>query len=237
MISNSQNRALLMVAALAKKNSLWIDYADYCMMREQGLRKQSFEKLHLFINKFKSFTIDHQIEFVNFIYELAESVKDADYGPLPQPLTIELKKVLLIWVEKEKINRKPFRWLGKYFYEYGCDYLDKALEINPQDDKARSLIINRLLRAINYSTHHLPDYYIDNPQDDLHDAEIAKQHIEKLVEERIKKYWAKALIDVLALVHSYVDWENSKTQIDFQTWAKQNNREFDSGVKTCYYNK
>lgn len=235
MISNSQNNALLLVAAVAKKNSLWIDYADYCIMREEGLRKQSFEKLNLFINKFKSFTIDQQIEFVKFIYEFAESVKDADYGPLPQPLTIELKKILLIWTEKEKMNSSPFRWLGKYFYEY--EYINKALEINPKDDKARSHAINRLLNAINYSTHHLPDYYIGNPKDDLHNAEIAKQHIEKLVDEQIKKYWAKELIDELALVHSYADWENSKTEIDFQTWAKQNNKKFDSGVKAYYYDE
>ena len=53
--------ALLTVAGLAKKNPKWVYYADYCLYREKGIRKQAFKKLDSFIelsNSCSSFQSD-----------------------------------------------------------------------------------------------------------------------------------------------------------------------------------
>lgn len=49
MISKSQNKALLTIAKITTKEPAWQAYADYCLDREKGLRKQVFTKLSAFI--------------------------------------------------------------------------------------------------------------------------------------------------------------------------------------------
>ncbi len=235
MIAESQNQALLNVAEKALLNPLWSNYSEYCKLREKGLRKQSFEKLNIFIENFKLFTFKQKTEFVVFIYELAESVEDADYGPLPHQLSIELKEILITWTEKEFNDSRPFRWLGRVFNEY--DYINKALDINPQDDKARVFLIDRLSYGISYSTHHLPDYYIGEPAEDLQQAVLAKQHIAQLTDQEEKHHWNQELETELELVKSYSDWKNSGSSLDFKNWAKQNQRKHNSGITAYYYDQ
>jgi len=235
MIAKSQNQALLTVAEKASLNPLWSSYSEYCKLREKGLRKQSFEKLNIFIESFKSFTFEQKTEFAIFIYELAESVADADYGPLPHQLSIEIKEVLIAWTENESSDSRPFRWFAKFFH--GFDYINKALDINPQDDKARVFLINSLTYEIWYSTHHLPDYYIGEPDEDLQKANIAKQHIDKLTDYKQQYSCNQELENALELVKSYSDWENSGGSPEFQNWAKQNQRKYDSGIVAYYYDE
>jgi hypothetical protein len=49
MITRSQNAACLAVAEEADKVPAWKNYAQYCRLREQGLRKQAFARMDLFI--------------------------------------------------------------------------------------------------------------------------------------------------------------------------------------------
>ena len=53
MIAKDQNIALLTVAKAASENSEWKDYAEYCIDREKGLRKQAFKKPKQFPNENK----------------------------------------------------------------------------------------------------------------------------------------------------------------------------------------
>jgi hypothetical protein len=235
MIAQSQNQALLVSAEKSSLNPLWSNYSEYCQLREKGLRRQSFEKLNIFIERFRSFTFEQKTEFAIFIYELAENIEDADYGPLPHQLAIELREVLIAYTEKESNDSRPFRWLAKFFNEY--HYINKALDINPLDDKARVFLIDRLSYGISYSTHHLPDYYIGEPEQDLQQANLAKQHIARLTDCEEKHYWNQEIETELELVKSYSDWKNSDSSLDFKSWAKQNQRKFDSGISAYYYDK
>lgn len=235
MISKSQNNALLIVAERIALDPLWSDYGEYCLLREKGLRKQLFVKLEEFINSFKSFSFEQKKEFTEFIFELAENVEDADYGPLPYQMSIELKKVLLTWIKKDSNDSRPFRWMARFFHKY--DFIDKALEINPQDEKARILLISIYISHIWNSTHHLPDFYIGEPEEDLKEAIIIKQHINQLVDGKEKNYWSQELETELELVKSFSEWKESNSSLNFQSWAKQNQRKFDSGIVAYYYEK
>ena len=54
MIAKDQNITLLTVAKAASENSEWKNYADYCIDREKGLRKQAFKKLAEFLKSTKT---------------------------------------------------------------------------------------------------------------------------------------------------------------------------------------
>jgi hypothetical protein len=47
MISKDQNQACLEIGNEASKKEEWIDYAQYCFLREKGLRKKAFNRISI----------------------------------------------------------------------------------------------------------------------------------------------------------------------------------------------
>lgn len=233
MIAKDQNIALLTVAKAASDNPEWKDYADYCVDREKGLRKQAFKKLDTFIKSTQNWTADQKIEFTKFLFSFFENVQDADYGPFPQPLSDKLiKPTLEEWCEIEKTDNRPFRWFGKYYRRE--KYLFKAIKINPEDDLARETILNWWTYNIYYSIHHLPEGYIGNPKDDLKLAEKIKEQISKLTNSKRINYWTGELNEDLEIIENYMDWKKSGHP-DFAKWGKENNKIVGYNLTRTYY--
>lgn len=234
MIGKDQNKALLIVSNLALKNPEWKDYADYCFAREKGIRKEAFKHLDKFIKATEDWSIEKKKEFIKFLFPIFENLKDADYGPFPQPLSDKLiKPTLIIWCNTEKTDGDPFRWYGKYYRSQ--EFLLKALEINPSDDLARQTLINWLTDDINHAVHHLPDYYIGDPSEHIKLGDKIKHEIRQLTSEELREYWTKELDKDLDLVYNYVDWKKSGHN-NFEKWGVENNRRTNNGTITVYYN-
>jgi len=235
MIAKNQNKALLIVAESVKDNSDWIDYMHYCLDREKGLRKEAFDHLNKFIDLAINWPIDKKIKFLNQILPIFETIPEASYGPYPQPLSERLiKSALLEWCSFEAKDSNPFRWYGKYYNSN--EHLDKALEINPKDDEARTVYLNKITYFIYNSTHHLPDYYIGDPYDDIKDSIIAQKHIDLLTDNELKDYWQKELDSEMILVKNYIEWKESGHP-DLVKWGKENHKIVDSGINAYYYDK
>lgn len=233
VIAKDQNIALSTVAKAALVNPKWKDYADYCIDREKGLRKQAFKKLDTFLKSTQNWTIDQKIEFTKFLFPFFENVQDADYGPFPQPLSNKLiKPTLEGWCKSEKTDNRPFRWYGKYYRSE--EHLFKAIEINPEDDLARETILSWWTYNIYYSIHHLPDGYIGNPIDDLKLAEKIKEQISKLTDPKRKDYWTKEFDEDLKIIENYIDWKNSEHP-DLAKWGKENNKTVGYNLTRTYY--
>lgn len=235
MIADSQNKALITVAEAALIEPKWQLYSQYCSLREQGLRKKAFTMLDEFLTNSKAWDFETQKAFVSFLLEISDRIIDADYGPLPEPLLRQLIKPTLIkWCELEKTYSTPFRWYGKYFLD--LSFLDKALEVNPKDDKARSIIISNLLEKIDHSTHHLPDYYIGDPALAFEWEKEVREHLSLLVDENCKAYWTRELEEAMILVNHYVKWKASGHP-NFEEWGQENNKKVCSGVISVYYDR
>lgn len=233
MIAKDQNIALLTVAKAASENSEWKDYAEYCIDREKGLRKQAFKKLAEFLKSTNNWTLDQKIDFAKFLFPFFENVQDADYGPFTQPLSDKLiKPTLEEWCEIEIIDNRPFRWFGKYYRSE--EHLFRAIELNPKDDLARETILNWWTYSIYYSIHHLPEGYIGNPSEDLKLAEKIEEQISKLTDDSRKEYWTKELNEDLEIIENYVEWKNSG-HTDFAKWGKENNKKVGYNLTRTYY--
>ncbi|WP_340201774.1 hypothetical protein [Ascidiimonas sp. W6] len=210
------------VAKAASENPNWKDYADYCLAREKGLRKKAFKILGVFIKSTQNWTTDQKIEFTKFLFCLFENVEDIDYCPFPQPLSIALiKPTLEAWCKNEKTDHQPFRWYGKYYRSE--EHLFKAIKINPEDDLAREIILNRWAYNIYYSIHHLPEGYIGNPANDTKLAKKIKEQIAKLTNPERKDYWVKELKEDLEIVENYIAWKKSGHQ-NLAKWGKENHK-------------
>lgn len=233
MIAQEQNEALLIVGNAALKNAGWVNYANYCFDREKGLRKQAFQQLDHFLKLTDGWTIEQQREFVQFLFPFMETVQDADYGPFPQLLSERLvRPVLEKWCETEQKDARPFRWYGTYYRSQ--EYLFKALEIDPADDMAREIILKRWTDNINYSLHHLPEYYIGDPSEDLKLAEKIELQISELAAFSRQQYWINILESDMELVRNYMDWQASAHN-NFEKWGQENNRKTGYGTTPTYY--
>lgn len=233
MIAKGQNIALLTVGNSALKNSKWKDYANYCFDREKGLRKNALKYLEIFLKSTENWTFEDKVDFIKFLFPFFENVEDADYGGFPQPLSEKLiKPTLMSWCNIEQIDNNPFRWFGRY---YGSEeHLFKALELNPADDLARQVLIKRWAYNIYYSIHHLPEYYIGNPFDDIELGEKVKNQIQQLTNSELKEYWTNYLEEDLEFVRNYIEWKVSQHS-NFEKWGQENNKKTDYGITTYYY--
>lgn len=233
MIAKEQNSALLIIGNHARVNPDWIDYANYCLNREKGLRKEAFQNLNKFLESSKFWTYEQEIDFTKFLLPFFETVKEADLGPFPQPLKDKLiKPVLIKWCANEKKDSSPFRWYGKYYLSE--EHLLKALEINPADGLARQTILDWWMHDIYYSVHHLPEGYIGEPYDDLKLGEKMKQQILQLTTSELREYWTNELEEDLELIRNYIDWQNSGHSV-FEEWGKENKRLTGYGITRVYY--
>jgi len=235
MIARDQNIALLTVGNAALINPAWTEYAHYCFSREQGLRKKALNHLDNFIRTTNNWTIDRKIEFVKFLLPFFETVKDADYGPFPQPLSEKLiKPTLQYWSKKEIKDERPFRWYGTYYRSE--DHLFKAIELNPEDDISRQQLLTWWTYDIYYSIHHLPEVYIGEPDEDLKLAEKVKSQIDQLTDPDLKDKWRNELESDLRFVRNYIEWKKSGHP-NFEQWGKENKKKVDYGIRAYYYDK
>ncbi|MDR0194466.1 MAG: hypothetical protein LBI73_05030 [Myroides sp.] len=234
MISEDQNKALLLVAEKTRQAEEWRKYAEYCTLREKGLRKASFAVLNEFLVEVRQWTYEQKKSFVICLMQFCETVPDADYGPLPTPLVQQVVvPTLETWCESELEDSTPFRWLGIYFYH--LEYLYKALEVDATDDRARGRIVSDSIGHIEFSTHHLPDYFIGEPNEVVDKAKEVYIHITKFIDDTRREYWRKELEKALLLVHNYIAWiESGHTNL--VEWGKENNTIVSSAITTVYYN-
>lgn len=233
MIAEDQNKALLILAHATQKREEWREYAAYCLNREKGLRKDAFKHLDNFIKATKKKTLTDRIEFVSFIFPYFEKVAETDYGGFPQPLKkLLIEPTLLEWCTVEEKNSDPFRWYGKYYRSEV--HLLKALALNPKDDKARSTLISWWSYAIYHAVHHLPDYYIGDPHEDIALSKKIKGQIDLLVDPKIRKSWEEELEDDLKLVRNYILWKESG-HTNFKKWGEEKQIETGYGIDRAYY--
>lgn len=233
MITKDQNVALLTVGNAARENPDWTGYANYCFDREKGLRKEAFKHLDQFLKSTENWTEEAKIKFVEFLFQLIETVEEADYGPFPQPLSDKLvKPTLTAWCNNEKTDNRPFRWYGKSYRSE--EHLLKALEIDPTDDLARQTLLGRWTYNIYFSVHHLPEGYIGDSNEDLQLGEKIKEQISKLTTEELRKTWTNDLEEDLELVRNYIEWKKSG-QPNFEKWGQENKKRTGYGMQRTYY--
>ena len=227
-----ENITLLTIGKSAVENKEWIEFAQYCFDREKGLRKQALGHLNNFLKNTESWTEEEKIKFVTFLLPFFET---DSYTSFPQPLSEKLiKPTLEEWCLKETTDSRPFRWYGKFYS--GWEHLNRALEINPQDEQARQFLLKGGINDLWYSVHHLPEGYIGDYKEDLILIDELQNHISKLSDTELQKSWTSVLEQYAELVRNYVEWKKSGHS-DLEQWGEENHKRVSSGVATYYYDK
>jgi hypothetical protein len=154
-------------------------FADYCNYLDKGLRKDALKCLDSFLDNTRNWEYLTKSTFCKTIFSVSTITNnDLDFV-LTTNLTDKLvKPTLLEIITQEPNNYLAFKWYGQYFQD--TTFVKKAHELNPTDNSIKIILLNRLEKDIWTSTHHLPDGYLGNIEEDEQDLKLAFTLLESL---------------------------------------------------------
>ncbi len=106
-------------------------FGQYCLFKEQGLKKQANAAITKFIASAKTQSIQIQREIAVELSALNFWNSDI-HQLMAYPLKIYLQEVLARWAGKEEADATPHRWLGHIAED--ISEFEKALVIDPKDE-------------------------------------------------------------------------------------------------------
>jgi len=129
--------------------------AEYCVLREKGLRAQSLSRLKDFLNE--SVLWNTNLARRNVLIILQANARNRSAH---QFMTYPLLKQLIYptlerWIAEEPTAVEPLRWLGLLRSDTGA--LRRALSLAPNDIPVRRSLVNFELDVADHSTHHLSE--------------------------------------------------------------------------------
>ncbi len=213
-----------------------VHYKKYCEKRLVGLRKEAFAELSVFLKEFSGAPFEARRLFVDILLSIADSAgEDLTPDTMPHPLNEQvIKPTLAEWAKKERENYLSLYWSAKYFYDY--DALERALALNPSEQKPLLLFIERNINALYYSTHHLPDYYCGNVDEDMLLVRKVEEKIRLVEDDEAQKAITDDFRFLRALVWNYFEFRQSGEK-DFAVWGAKNGKQVSSNVSSYYYTK
>ena len=129
--------------------------ANYCRLRDKGLRRDAFSALEQFLEAARSFdSATARAATVEILETNARASRTHQF--LTQPLVARfLKPTLQAWMDDEPTASTPVRWLG--ILSRDNRLLCKALSVCPEDIPVRRMLVDSALSFADYATHHLDE--------------------------------------------------------------------------------
>lgn len=156
--------------ALTNKN--YPMFADYCNYLDKGLRKDALNCLDRFLDNANNWNYITKATFCETIFSVSLTTDNV----LDFVLTTNLAEKLIMPTLLEMTTQEPnnylaFKWYGQYFRD--ITFIKKANELNPSDNSIKLILLNRLENELWLSTHHLPDGYLGDIEEDEDNLKLA----------------------------------------------------------------
>jgi len=229
---NQQNfEGLNAVADSIADQLQWSLFAQYCRLREQGLRPQSLQSIAQLIAEAASWDENGRRRFADWIY--STSLRNPEVHQLiPTPLNRQLLiPTLNQWAASETSNAIPERWLG--FATADHQHFSNALAIDSTDDVSRYRLVSRDLTDVDYQCHHRPEYFIG----EIHTAITTLDRAKAMAAGFSNPDIAPKLEDDFNELYGKVrDWQAFQASggDSFADWCTTNGRDY-RWVRAYYY--
>lgn len=229
------SRVMLTAAAEAERLPSWAEYARYCRLREQGLRREALQSLDGFLRVAERWPFEARREFAVWISRALEARETAHDDLTPHPLIARLlRPALLEWCEQEPLAVLPHRWLGMFFSRYphakngesSHEHLRRAIELDPSEQPARIRLIHQELGHLEFAVHHLPEYYIGDPEDDLAFTTEVARLIDGVADPRAEVELRAELAAARKLVEDWIAFRD-EGGADFDEWCRVRGRAYE----------
>ena len=216
---------LLTVAAEVEDVEDLRGLAAYYRLRESGLRRRALEALDAFLTGIATWSESQRRAAAGWLMSARD--RHPRLHVLPHPLQEKLVvPALEQWMRDDPAAGAPRRWLG--ILRHDPDLLEEALRCDPADDIARATVVARLIRAVDFATHHLSEgTFLGSVDDALDDLRRAREHIALLQPSPRRddfEWSANALESLIADWQEYTAEERSES---FQAWCESRGFEHD----------
>lgn len=250
MIGSGQNECLRLVQRDADAVPEWSEFAAYCRNRESGLRRRAFDHLNHFILVAKQWPYERRKSFVDWLCSCLAAFYESDgYGLAPQPLVTQIiEPTLNEWMTREVLDSTPCRWAGMFFsgVAYGAlraglgnstnaaiDHLREALRRNSADVVARIRLIELINGDVEFNCHHLPEYYIGNPNDDSVRLNESRLLLADVTPQTEQDRLRTEIEQIETLVNDWMTCQ-AENEMDFDQWCTSHGRKY-RWCGTYYY--
>ncbi|MFU8807234.1 MAG: hypothetical protein ACNA8W_25720 [Bradymonadaceae bacterium] len=212
---------------LSERDAELESYAQYCRLREKGLRQESLEALAVFLRVIQNWPLDKKVEFVDWLLTLVldHHFRDSTRVFLPHPLVEGfIRPTLEDWTKAMPEDGMPHRWKGLYFHDINA--LRRAVELSPDDRLARISLIYRHVGFVDYAIHHLPHGYIGDAEEDLQLLAETYALFEGLEEDDDVANLREELIGLERVVELWIGYRETGKEMPFHKYCEE--RGFDS---------
>ena len=177
-------------------------------------------------------------EFVEWLCVRLEPHPEAAHrATRPQMVERLVHPTLRKWTGTNINDPRPHRWLGLLFAGYrfyrrnaendppvnAKEHLRKAIAIDPREQPSRIRLVELLIDDILWDTHHLPHYYIGDPELTLEVAEDALRVAAGVEDPLERDALEHAIGTAERLVEDWLDFKEARG-VDFAAWCLEHGR-------------
>ena len=231
---NQQNfEGLVAVADSIADQPQWARFAEYCRLREQGLRPQAMESITELIAEAARWSDNSRRLFADWIY--STSMRNPEVHQLiPTPLNQQLLvPTLHEWAAAEPSLAIPERWLG--FATADHQHFSNALAIDSTDDVSRYRLVSRDIADVDYQCHHLPNYFIGEINTAITTLDRAKGMAADFANPNIAPTLKEDFDELYGKVRDWQAFQESDGD-SFADWCRANDRDY-RWLKAYYYER
>lgn len=222
------------IAEAYKEKRGYEDFVEYCIKKEQGLRKQANLAIGRFVSKVASLPIERQREIALEFAEL-NFYNSEVHQLLSHPIYSHVHKVLSVWSENEDAPAEVFRWLATM--GAGMEYYESALERNPKDEISIYKLAVAHINDVNFQTHHLGESRLIGTMEELEDS-LGKSIdlYGRLNESKEKAALSQEIEYYKSLVNSWKKYSSKEREESFVEWFSKKGLMYDF-PSVVYYSK
>lgn len=222
------------IAAEASKLPHLGDFARYCQLRASGLRKQAMLALRAFLTHTSSLTFGDKREIVRWLLE-AHWRAPGIHQLLPYPAVKELiEPTLTQWIKSHPEDGAAHRLAGCFLGDEKA--LLKAIEIDESDSVARLSLASRMMRRIEYATHHLSEsIFLGDESEAINALDEIQGHLNKLPEGERRDSFQSEVSEERQLVLDWVQYKTNPTG-SFPQWCADHGKLY-RWPSIVYYSK
>ncbi|EKF35297.1 hypothetical protein [Bacillus xiamenensis] len=231
-----QSTTILRVIIQDERSTHDPHFRQYCVQKEQGLRKEALKVLDSFIEEMKKNDFETQRVFVEWVFEWIEQFEDG-HQLLVYPLVNGIiQPVLQKWMNIDPLDVRPYRWQGLFVHQgEALPYLLKAVELGGgEEQRVIVQICETYVSALWYSFHHIhEDLYLSTFEMDQERIQGIQDVVMLIQDERTRTYYQKQADYYTQLLSDWIKFQQTETN-DFMKWCAEREKSYE-WVETFYY--
>ena len=213
-------------------DAAFVDFAQYCSLKEQGLKKPALNAINRFIALTSTLPLPEQRDMVLHLSHLAWRHRHV-HQLIAYPLHQYLSQMLSDWVATAPTQAEPYRWLG--YFSQNPEWFSKALQYDATDQISLQQLIGEALAAVDHQTHHLfESRFIGDVAQAQQSLAQAAQYITRLTSVTQQQQLSGQCAYYQRLISCWLQYQQTDQPLPFSQWCVEQGESF-SFEQAFYY--